>query len=83
MVRTEACVACGAGRWHPRSVRAINLLRVLALLAIIAVAFMIWLGRVGVAVGGGGLVAVVALAAVRGWHSKRKLDAAMRDADRP
>jgi hypothetical protein len=64
-------------------VRVINLLRVLLLFAILAVAFMIWLGRVGVAVGGGGLVAVVALSAVRGWLGKRKLDAAMRDADHP
>jgi hypothetical protein len=64
-------------------VRVIDLLRILLLFAIVAAAFMIWLGRVGVAVGGGGLVAVIAFAAVRGWLGKRKLDAAMRDADHP
>jgi hypothetical protein len=64
-------------------VRAIDVLRLFVLFAIVAVAFMIWLGRVGVAVGGGGLLAVVAIAAVRGWRGKRKLDEAMREADRP
>ncbi len=60
--------------------RAVDVLRVLLLLAVVVAAFMIWLGRVGVAVGAGGLVAVVAVASIRGWRGKRRVDAAMREA---
>jgi Ca2+/Na+ antiporter len=60
--------------------RVVDVLRLVLLLAIFAAAFAVWLGRVGVAVGGGGLAAVIVFAAFRGWQGKRKVDAAMREA---
>ena len=48
------------------AMRVVDVLRWVLLLAVFAAAFAVWLGRVGVAVGGGGLAAVIVFAAFRG-----------------
>ena len=56
-------------------------IRFALVLAFVLIAFMIWLGKVGVALGAVGLAGTVVLAFVRGAVGKRKLEAAMREAD--
>jgi hypothetical protein len=58
------------------------IIRLVLLVSFLLVAFLIWLGRVGLALGAGGLAGTVLIAFIRGELGKRKLDAAMREADR-